>query len=39
VSYRLFGTEWTLNVNDIAYGFLRNEILLSLRIYEPFRGL
>lgn len=39
VSYRLFGLGWTITADDIAYGFLRNEILLSLRIYEPFRGL
>lgn len=39
VSYRFFNTGWTINVTDVAYGFLRNEILLSVRIYEPFRGL
>jgi opacity protein-like surface antigen len=38
-SYRLFGTGWTITREGAAAGFPRNEILLSLRIYEPFRGL
>lgn len=38
-SYRLFGTGWTITREGFAAGFPRNEILLSLRIYEPFRGL
>lgn len=38
-SYRIFSVGWTLTREDISYGFLRSEILLSLRIYEPFRGL
>ena len=38
-SYRIFGTGWTITREDLAYGFLRSEILLSVRIYEPFRGL
>ena len=38
-SYRLFGTGWTFTRESFASGFPRNEILLSLRIYEPFRGL
>jgi opacity protein-like surface antigen len=38
-SYRLFGTGWTITREGSAAGFPRNEILLSLRIYEPFRGL
>jgi opacity protein-like surface antigen len=38
-SYRLLGTGWTMTRQDFAAGFPRNEILLSLRIYEPFRGL
>lgn len=38
-SYRLFGTGWTFTRESFAFGFPRNEILLSLRIYEPFRGL
>jgi opacity protein-like surface antigen len=38
-SYRLFGTGWTMTREGLAAGFPRNEILLSLRIYEPFRGL
>ena len=39
LSYRVFGVGWTITANDLAYGFLRTEVLLSLRIYEPFRGL
>ena len=39
LSYRVFGLGWTITANDLAYGFLRTEVLLSLRIYEPFRGL
>ena len=39
LSYRVFGLGWTYTSNDLAYGFLRTEVLLSLRIYEPFRGL
>ena len=39
VSYRLFGTGWTITRESLSAGFPRNEILLSLRIYEPFRGL
>ncbi|MEI6238807.1 MAG: hypothetical protein WCR51_00310 [Planctomycetia bacterium] len=39
VSYRLFGLGWSITANDLAYGFLRSEVLLSLRVYEPFRGL
>lgn len=38
-SYRLFGTGWTFTRDNFAFGFPRNEILISLRIYEPFRGL
>jgi len=38
-SYRIFGVGWTITREDVSYGFLRSEILLSLRIYEPFRGL
>ena len=38
-SYRVFGTGWTITREAISAGFPRNEILLSLRIYEPFRGL
>lgn len=38
-SYRLFGTGWTFTRESFAAGFPRNEILLSLRLYEPFRGL
>lgn len=38
-SYRIFGVGWTVTREDVAFGFLRSEILLSLRIYEPFRGL
>jgi opacity protein-like surface antigen len=38
-SYRIFGVGWTITREDVAFGFLRSEILLSLRIYEPFRGL
>lgn len=38
-SYRFFGTGWTMTRENFAAGFPRNEILLSLRIYEPFRGL
>ncbi|MGI9177901.1 MAG: outer membrane protein [Pirellulales bacterium] len=38
-SYRIFGVGWTITREDLAYGFLRSEILLSVRIYEPFRGL
>jgi opacity protein-like surface antigen len=38
-SYRVFGTGWTITREGFAAGFPRNEILLSLRIYEPFRGL
>lgn len=39
VSYRIFGLGWSVTADDLAYGFLRSEVLLSLRIYEPFRGL
>ncbi len=39
LSYRVFGLGWTITANDLAYGFVRTEVLLSLRIYEPFRGL
>ena len=39
LSYRVFGVGWTITSNELAYGFLRTEVLLSLRIYEPFRGL
>ncbi len=39
VSYRIFGTGWTVTREAAVAGFPRNEILLSLRIYEPFRGL
>ena len=39
LSYRVFGVGWSITANDLAYGFLRTEVLLSLRIYEPFRGL
>lgn len=38
-SYRFFGTGWTITRESFSAGFPRNEILLSLRIYEPFRGL
>ena len=38
-SYRIFGAGWTVTREDLAYGLLRSEILLSVRIYEPFRGL
>lgn len=38
-SYRFFGTGWTITRESFFAGFPRNEILLSLRIYEPFRGL
>jgi opacity protein-like surface antigen len=38
-SYRLFGTGWTVSRESLSAGFPRNEILISLRIYEPFRGL
>jgi opacity protein-like surface antigen len=38
-SYRLFGTGWTITREGSAAGFPRNEILISLRVYEPFRGL
>lgn len=38
-SYRIFGVGWTITREEVSYGFLRSEILLSLRIYEPFRGL
>lgn len=38
-SYRIFGVGWTINRQDVAFGFLRSEILLSVRVYEPFRGL
>jgi opacity protein-like surface antigen len=38
-SYRLFGTGWTITREGSAAGFPRNEILLSVRIFEPFRGL
>lgn len=38
-SYRLFGTGWTFTRENFAVGFPRNEILISLRVYEPFRGL
>jgi hypothetical protein len=37
--YRLFGTGWTMTRESFAAGFPRNEILVILRIYEPFRGL
>jgi len=39
LSYRVFGVGWTITANEFSYGFLRTEVLLSLRIYEPFRGL
>ena len=39
LSYRVFGVGWTITSAELAYGFLRTEVLLSLRIYEPFRGL
>jgi len=39
LSYRVFGLGWSITARDLEYGFLRNEVLLSLRIYEPFRGL
>jgi len=39
LSYRLFGLGWSITAGELAYGFLRTEVLLSLRIYEPFRGL
>jgi opacity protein-like surface antigen len=39
VSYRIFGLGWSVTAKDAEYGFLRNEVLLSVRIYEPFRGL
>ena len=39
LSYRVFGVGWSVTADDLAYGFLRTEVLLSLRIYEPFRGL
>ena len=39
LSYRIFGLGWSITADDLAYGFLRSEVLLSLRIYEPFRGL
>lgn len=38
-SYRFFGTGYTITRASLAAGFPRNEILISLRIYEPFRGL
>jgi len=38
-SYRIFGFGWTVTREDVAFGFLRSEVLLSLRIYEPFRGM
>jgi len=37
--YRIFGVGWTITRQDIAFGLLRGEVLVSLRIYEPFRGL
>lgn len=39
VGYRFFGVGWTATRADLAYGLWRSEVLLSLRIYEPFRGL
>ena len=39
VSYRIFGLGWSITADDLTYGFLRSEVLLSLRIYNPFRGL
>jgi opacity protein-like surface antigen len=39
LSYRLFGLGWSITAGELAYGYLRTEVLLSLRIYEPFRGL
>lgn len=30
LSYRVFGLGWTFTSNDLAYGFLRTEVLLSL---------
>jgi opacity protein-like surface antigen len=39
LSYRIFGLGWSITADDLAFGFLRSEVLLSLRIYEPFRGL
>ena len=38
-SYRFFGTGWSITRESFSSGFPRNEILLSLRMYEPFRGL
>lgn len=38
VSYRIFGIGWTVAREAIVAGFPRNEILFSLRMYEPFRG-
>ena len=38
VSYRVFGLGWSITADDLAWGFLRSEVLLSLRISEPFRG-
>jgi opacity protein-like surface antigen len=38
-SYRVFGVGWTMTRSAFATGFPRNEILISLRIFEPFRGL
>lgn len=38
-SYRIFGSGWTVTREAAVAGFPRNEILLSLRIYEPFRGM
>jgi hypothetical protein len=37
-SYRIFGTGWSVTREAVVAGFPRNEILLSLRMYEPFRG-
>jgi len=30
MSYRVFCVGWSITANDLAYGFLRNEILLSV---------
>jgi opacity protein-like surface antigen len=38
-SYRFFGTGYTITRASLVAGFPRNEVLISLRIYEPFRGL
>jgi opacity protein-like surface antigen len=38
-SYRFIGTGYTITRASLVAGFPRNEVLISLRIYEPFRGL